>query len=933
MKNGNRRATTRINSAVLIGVFFILAAVVAVPVYTTRSAAQSLKAPAASSSVRFFTGFSNIAISPLSSLLLSPNPQAPAEMIETFASDCTTPKTDFDLGETVCAKITGAPLGDVDRAARRIGWVSPYGSLAQGADITTDPQNGTYLIPISQTQTFTDTGGGEVVVDNRGTWTVNTYSTSDGSLQMSASFTVHDPATPYVDLAVNQSVSEANSTVAAGSSSLFSIFVSNRGPDAGATVVLAGAVPNDSTFVALTQTSGPTFSCTTPLLGGTGAISCSIASLSRGDTASFDLAYNVNAGTPNGTIITNNATISSATAELVPDDNASTGSAKVGAVGGGGGGETCTVACPDDITTPANTVDGNNAPGAVVHFSPPSGNTACGTVVADHCNDCFFPVGTTVVTGTGVGGSCSFTVTVTPAGGDAPTISCPANQTANADSNCAASLTVGTATATGTNVSVIGFRSDGKPMYTCDVNDTNCTRNGSDAPFGAGTTTITWIAYSHDAPGPYTSEADEESHRIGSASCTQVITVNDVTAPNIVAPANRDESAGATCEFTVPDYTTEASVSDNCACSSSDDSDDCQGRETLTITQSPAPGTVIGLGPQTITLTANDGSSNNGGAGNTATTQFTIIVKDTTAPSIDCPSNIEVSNDPGLCSAVVDPGTATATDNCDSTPTIVGTRDDNQPLNAPYPVGVTIITWSATDDAGNTSSCNQSVTVNDTEVPTIVCPAPTTASADASCQAAIPDRRAEATKSDNCGDVTVTQSPAPGTMVGLGTHTITLTATDGSGNTSTCETTFTVVDTTAPTITVTSQTMTMWPPNHKYKTFLVSELVTGVSDNCSTLTTANVVIASVSSDEAENAGGDGNTNADIVIAADCKSIQLRAERAGSGDGRVYTINVVTKDQAGNVGAASIKVRVPKTGPTGTAVDSGPNYTVNGTCPP
>jgi len=177
-------------------------------------------------------------------------------MIETFASDCTTPKTDFDLGETVCAKITGAPLGEVDRAARRIGWVSPYGSLAQGADIATDPQNGTYLIPSTQTQTFTDSGGGTVVVDNRGTWTVNTYSTADGSLRTSANFTVHDPDTPYVDLSVGQSVSETGSTVAAGSNGKFKIIVSNRGPDAGANVVLAGAVPNDSVFVAMTQPQG-----------------------------------------------------------------------------------------------------------------------------------------------------------------------------------------------------------------------------------------------------------------------------------------------------------------------------------------------------------------------------------------------------------------------------------------------------------------------------------------------------------------------------------------------------------------------------------------------------------------------------------------------------------------------------------------------------
>jgi uncharacterized repeat protein (TIGR01451 family) len=717
-------------------------------------------------------------------------------MIETFASDCTTPQTDFDLGATVCAKITGAPLPVDGRAQRRIGWVSPYGSLAQGADITTDPQNGTYLIPTSQTQTFTDAGGGMVVVDNRGTWSVNTFSTADGSLRTSAYFTVHDPATSYVDLAVGQSVSQSNETVAAGSSGAFNMIVSNRGPDAGANVVLTDTVPNNSTFVAIAQTSGPSFSCTTPMVGGTGTITCSIASLARGDSATFDLAYNVNAGTPNGTVITNTATISSDTAELVSDDNSSSRSVTVGGVGGGTG--TCSVACPDDITTPANTVDQNNDPGAIVHFSPPSGNTECGTIVVDHCNDCFFPVGTTIVTATGVGDSCSFAVTITPAGGNAPTISCPANQTANADSDCAATLNVGTATATGVNVTVIGFRSDGKPMYTCDVNGTNCTRNSSDAPFSAGITTITWIAYSHDAPGPYADEANEESHRIGSATCTQTITVNDVTPPVITA---QDETvaADATCQAAVPDYTDQ--VSDNCSCAANDNSEDCVGQHVITLTQSVPAGTLLGPGAYAIHLTANDGSSNNNGAGNTTEKDITFTVADQTAPMITCPADIVTSNDPGSCSATVDPGTATATDNCDTTPTIAGTRSDNQALNAPYPKGTTIITWSATDDAGNTSSCNQSVTVNDTEAPTISCPANITKDNDPGICGAVVTYTTPVGQ-DNCPGATTAQTAGlpSGSTFPVGTTTNTFEVTDSSGNKTSCSFTVTVNDVENPVI-------------------------------------------------------------------------------------------------------------------------------------
>jgi hypothetical protein len=74
----------------------------------------------------------------------------------------------------------------------------------------------------------------------------------------------------------------------------------------------------------------------------------------------------------------------------------------------------------------------------------------------------------------------------------------------------------------------------------------------------------------------------------------------------------------------------------------------------------------------------------------------------------------------------------------------------------------------------------------------------TVVSADASCLAAIPDVTSLATASDNNPGVTVTQSPAPGTIVGLGNHTVTLTATDACGHSSQCTLVVTVVDDTAP---------------------------------------------------------------------------------------------------------------------------------------
>ncbi len=86
--------------------------------------------------------------------------------------------------------------------------------------------------------------------------------------------------------------------------------------------------------------------------------------------------------------------------------------------------------------------------------------------------------------------------------------------------------------------------------------------------------------------------------------------------------------------------------------------------------------------------------------------------------SIACPANQSVANTPGLCSAIVNPGApAVQADGC--AVTVAGVRGDGQPLNAPYPVGVTAIQWTATDGGNNSLSCTQSITVNDVEPPAI----------------------------------------------------------------------------------------------------------------------------------------------------------------------------------------------------------------------
>jgi len=93
-----------------------------------------------------------------------------------------------------------------------------------------------------------------------------------------------------------------------------------------------------------------------------------------------------------------------------------------------------------------------------------------------------------------------------------------------------------------------------------------------------------------------------------------------------------------------------------------------------------------------------------------------------------------------------------------------------------------------------------------------------------------------------------------------------------------------------------------------------------------------VEIAQVTSDEVENGDDDGNTVNDIVIGGDCKSVQLRAERDGNRNGRVYTVTLRLRDAAGNTTTATRQITVPLSQNGSPAIDDGAAYTVTSGCP-
>ena len=155
-----------------------------------------------------------------------------------------------------------------------------------------------------------------------------------------------------------------------------------------------------------------------------------------------------------------------------------------------------------------------------------------------------------------------------------------------------------------------------------------------------------------------------------------------------------------------------------------------------------------------------------------------VSINDRENPSIVAPADLSADNDPGLGSAAVDAGTAVAEDNCADV-AVEGVRSDAVELSAPFPVGVTTITWTAKDLAGNSAVASQTVTVRDVEAPVV---------------GSLPDIELDATSksgavvsfsvsaSDNVGVSGVSCTHQSGSVFPVGSTQVSCTARDAAGN-------------------------------------------------------------------------------------------------------------------------------------------------------
>jgi len=378
----------------------------------------------------------------------------------------------------------------------------------------------------------------------------------------------------------------------------------------------------------------------------------------------------------------------------------------------------------DDLTYEAAAMDEN-----IVYLDNPSVSDIQEVTIINNAPE-FFPLGETLVTWTAidvVGNTSSTEQKVIVVDTTTPDLTIPEDQIVEATSIEETLVEIGEAEA-------------------YDITGISSITNNAPEMFSLGSTVVTWVSI--DSNGNTTTSE-------------QTITIVDTIPPSIFVPADIiAEAVDPVLNFIeLGDATTYDHV----------------GIESVTNDKPDS----FSFGDTTVTWTAVDTS------GNISTGTQLVTIIDTTIPEIVAPSDVTVEAT-GISNTVVEIGEATIYD-------IIQVYTITSDSPATFPLGETVITWTATDSSGNSATATQTVTVVDTTAPGIIAPD------SIEVEATSIDNTVEIGNPvyDDLVDVTSVTSDSPDTFP-LGETVITWTATDSSGNSATATQTVTVVDTTAP---------------------------------------------------------------------------------------------------------------------------------------
>jgi uncharacterized repeat protein (TIGR01451 family) len=227
----------------------------------------------------------------------------------------------------------------------------------------------------------------------------NTASVSESNTDPTPGNNSSTATTAVVFTADLSVVKTAPASIAAGTNLTYTITVTNNGPSPATGATLTDVLPANATFVSEAQTSGPAFSCTNPVAGSGGTVSCSIASLLSGASATFTLAVQVAIAAPAGPL-SNTASVTTSSVDPTPGNNSSTATTTVTAAPAADLSITKTAGAPPFGT------------GRDLAYTIVVGNAGPASAASAVLTD-VLPAGTTFVSATPSQGSCSGTATVT----------------------------------------------------------------------------------------------------------------------------------------------------------------------------------------------------------------------------------------------------------------------------------------------------------------------------------------------------------------------------------------------------------------------------------------------------------------------------------------------------------------------------------------
>lgn len=360
-------------------------------------------------------------------------------------------------------------------------------------------------------------------------------------------------------------------------------------------------------------------------------------------------------------------------------------------------------------------------------------------------------------------------------------------------------------------------------------------------------------------------------------SCTFNVIVTDEPPPTIACPAGVSKDAGNDCSAEVT--AAELGIPTTTGTGVTVAGQRSDGQEL----DAPYP-----VGTTTVVWTATDESNRTVSCNQTVTVTGT----DTTPPTITAPPDITETTGAGsACGRIIGEGllgSATTADNCSS---VVNVKRTGVPAGNFFPVGETIITYTAKDGSGNTTTATQKVTITGTDTTPPVIAAPDDASY--VCLSEVPAANpAQATRgmvldgdgnplppappSDNCGVPAVTVSETSSGAGSVASPRIilrTFKATDASGNTASDTQTITVIDPTPPTIVTPANITVSLPLNSAATSMPVSYSTTG-ADNCEppTITFSpasgsafNVGTTTVTATATDTAGNTASTTFTVTV--------------------------------------------------------------------